>query len=276
VLHKLSDGTFRHWWVGNDWSIQYAAGNSTDVTWTFNMPDYVAAAWNRNRPATTFTMRGPATLAASTDADHQLSLVDPATGDYVEVWQATVDSANHVVTSTGPGWARGNAITGPGAGTLATNDGVRASNFSIVGGLLTQDEISGSAPIDHALVVGLPFDMLKGGWPSPGVNYIAPATADDSGGWTGPIKMGSRIGVPVGVAMPAGLSPLGVKVFRALQKYGMFVGDYVGGNMPIIPADGGTVHQNNDACSLFCYWNYGGSSDMEKIGPLLRVADYQP
>jgi hypothetical protein len=88
--------------------------------------------------------------------------------------------------------------------------------------------------------------------------------------------MGSRIGVPAGVPMPAGLSPLGVKVFRALQKYGMFVGDFAGGLTPVVPADGGTVHQNNDACSLFCYWNYGGSSDMEKIGPLLRVADYQP
>jgi hypothetical protein len=276
VLHQASDGSVRHWWVGNEWSIQYAGDNDTDVTWTFKMPAYVAADWNRDRPATTFTMQGPPTLAASTDADHQLALVDPETANYVEVGQATVDSTNHIVRSTGPGWARGNAATGAGAGTVANNDGVRASNFSIEGGMLTEDEITGSAPIDHALEIGLPFDMLKGGWPSPGVNYVAPATADDSGGWAGPIMMGSRIGVPADVAMPAGLSPLGVKVFNALQEYGMFVGDYVGGTTPVIPADGGTVHVNNDACSLFCYWNYGGSSDMEKIGPLLRVADYQP
>ncbi len=27
---------------------------------------------------------------------------------------------------------------------------------------------------------------------------------------------------------------------------------------------------------LVAFWGHGGSSDMEKIGPLLRVADYQP
>src|SRR5262249_54063389 len=166
VLHQTSGGGARRWWVGNEWSIQYAADNGTDVTWTFQMPAYVAPAWHCNRPGTTATLRVPPTLAASTDADHQRALVDAATGVYVEVWQATVDSVNHIVTSTGPGWARGNAITGAGAGTIGNNDGVRASNFSIQGGMLTQNEISGNVPIDHALEIGLPFDMLNREWPT--------------------------------------------------------------------------------------------------------------
>jgi hypothetical protein len=137
--------------------------------------------------------------------------------------------------------------------------------------------------IDHGLVVGLPFDMLMGGGLTGYEGGAAsgrrawrwPATAWDAGWWSGPIEMGSRIGIPAGVAKPAGLSKLGSMVFDSLQKYGAFVGDFVGGQWPMFVTDQGTVGEKR-ACPLFCYWNYNGSSDMEKIGPLLRVAGYQP
>jgi hypothetical protein len=215
-----------------------------------------------------------------------LIVADPVSGNYVEVWQASVDSTTHTVTplySWGPGWATGNAITGPGAGTLTNNDGVRATNFSVMGGMITASDLA-AGRIDHALQVALPADMATGGTPNPGVDYRAPATSSD---WTttgGPIMYGSRIGIPAGVARPAGLSPIGNMVFDALQKYGAFVGDACGGSWPMFVADKGSLPNAtldpsdtaNPFHPLIAYWAYSGSSDMEKIGPLLRVANYQP
>jgi hypothetical protein len=232
------------------------------------MPAFVAPAWHRNRPAASFTVRAPAALAASTDSDHILVVVDPVSGNYVEVWQAVVDATAHtVISSPGPGWATGNMITGPCAGTLANNDGVRAANFCWSAGLITGTDLA-AGKIDHALVVALPYDMLQsGGW-------RAPATAWETVG-NGPIQMGSRIGIPAGTPMPAGLSPIGVMVFNSLQTYGSFVGDFCGGQWPMFYADQGTV-TDAQVAPLYQYWYHSGSADMEKIGPLLRIADYQP
>jgi hypothetical protein len=270
VLHAgapLSNGdTFRHWFVGTD-AVRIWWSSPTDPVWTFNMPAFVAPAWHRNRPAARFSVRAPASLAASTDSDHILAVADPASGYYVEVWRASVNTTTHTVTSTGPGWATGNMITGRGGGTLTNNDGVRASNFSWMGGLITGADLAGHT-IDHALVVALPYDMLKSG------AWRAPATAWETVG-SGPIQMGSRIGIPAGTARPAGLSSLGAMVFNSLRTYGAFVGDFTGGQWPIFYADHGTVTPAQVE-PIYAYWNYKGSADMEKIGPLLRVADYQP
>jgi hypothetical protein len=272
-LHTLSDGSFRHWWV-NTASVGIWWSSPNDPLWTFDMPDFVAPAYHRNRPAQTFTMRAPADLAAGTDSDHILVVIDPVSGDYTEVWEASVDTSTHTVTSTGPGWARGNAATGPGAGTMSNNDGVRAANFSWAGGLITGADLS-AGRIDHALAVAMPAEVLKGGGNTGAGAWRAPATAWDAGSWQGPLQMGTRIGIPQGTPRPAGLTALGVMVFDALQRYGAFVGDYAGGQWPNFYADDRTV-STDAVCPMFCYWNSNGSSDMEKIAPLLRVADYQP
>jgi hypothetical protein len=289
ALHQIAECSppapspcFRHWWVSG---LKVWWAKPTDPLWTFQMPDYIAPAWNRNRPAETFQFRAPDGLAAMENEDKAFVVVNEVTGDYVEVWQANVDPVNRIVTGTPdkPGWARGNAITGPGAGTLGgKNDGVRATNFSLLGGLITSADLA-AGKIDHALVVALTSDTLMGGGltgctygqPCGEKAWIAPATAWDAGWWGGPIKNGSRIGVPAGVPKPSGLSPLGSMVFDALQKYGAFVGDFAGGPWPMFSADYGTLTEQQMK-PLFAYWEYNGSSDMEKIAPLLRVADYQP
>ncbi len=81
----------------------------------------------------------------------------------------------------------------------------------------------------------------------------------------------------------AGLSSIGALVFDALQSYGAYVGDVCGAEAPVISADGpsmgiasGTGIDSTPFEPLIAFWSHGGSADMEKIGPLLRVADYQP
>ncbi|MDO8361978.1 MAG: hypothetical protein Q7V88_03710 [Actinomycetota bacterium] len=266
----VNGDTFQHWWV-NTSSVGIYYSKATDPIWTFNMPAYIAPLWNRNRPAQTFQVRAPANMIDGGDEDHILVVVDGTR--YYEVWNALVDPVTRTVTNraSGPGWATGDFVNGPGAGTTATNDGVRAANFSWAAGLITGRDIA-AGRIDHALVVALPHSMLKaGGTP----DYVWPATAWDNGGAQGPIKMGSRLGIPAGTPRPAGLSPLGNQMFDALVTYGAFVGDYCGGPWPMFYVDKFTVTEDQMR-PLFTWWEHAGSSDMEKLGPLLRVANYQP
>ena len=269
----------RHWWVGTDFGITWSA--PSDPTWTFQLPGYTATEWHRTRPATTLRVRAPSTLWPHPDDDRIVLVADPVTGDYVEIWSATVDASSHTVT--GEVWATGNMITGPGVGDLKTdlNGGVRASNFSWGAGQITQADLA-AKKIDHAIALALPSSMVKGG-SAPVGPYLVPATAGNGDWPTGPILMGSKIGIPVGAARPAGLSSLGNMVFDAFQSYGAYVGDVCGAEAPIMPADGpsmglapGTGLDSTPFEPLVAFWSHAGSSDMEKIGPLLRVADYQP
>lgn len=64
-------------------------------------------------------------------------------------------------------------------------------------------------------------------------------------------------------------------MFAALQRYGAFVGDFAGGPWPQFYADKLTVTEDQMR-PRFAFWEHGGSSDIQTIQPLLRVAAYQP
>lgn len=272
-LHQFTDGSLQHWYGLQPFGVVYA--NNSMPTWTFNMPDFVATDFNRNRPATTFTgVHAPADLATSGDVDHVLCVVQED-GSYIEMWQAQVDATNHVVYTNGPaGWATGNMITGTGCGGLVSsggnNAGNRASNFSWAAGLLTGYDIAHGS-IDHAIALALPGHMLDDRW----MSYRSPATAwDNASGGLGPFNNGTLIGIPAGVSEPAGLSSLGHMMFVALQTYGAYVGDFVGGSWTAFYADRFTV-SDPQIQPLYVWWG-GGPSDTDRLVPLLRVANYQP
>ena len=212
VLHTASPvngDARRHWWVSNT-GVGVYQGTATDPVWTFNLPAINDTYFHRVHPASRFSVRAPAGMQAGDGSDKILFVVNGTT--YYEVWLADVNPATRTVT--GQMWSTGDYITGPGAGS-PNNDGVRAANFSWAGGLITGRDLA-NGKIDHALAVALTADTLDGN----SGRFRFPATAWDNGGATGPIQMGSRIGVPAGVAMPAGLSPVGVMMFNALQTYG--------------------------------------------------------
>lgn len=268
-LHSLSapvnGDSFTHWYVLRPFGVYYS--QPSDPVWTFNMPAYIALDWHRNRPAQTFTVHAPEDLVAGSDSDKVFVVVDGTT--YYEGWNATVDQQQRTVTA--PGWATGDITNGPGAGTLTNNDGVRAANFSWAAGLITGADIS-SGVIDHALAIALTNDMLDDTQQS----YLAPATGWDNGsGARGPIKMGTKIGIPAGTPEPGDLTPIGHMMFVALTKYGAYVGDYVGGNWPAFYADQHTV-TDVQVQPLYAWWDHNGRSDIDKIAPLLRIANYQP
>lgn len=268
------------WWInwGSAIVVWAEAGDVTD--WTFNMPTYIDLPYNRNRASASFTRKGPAGLHPGSDSDHILVLINRATGDYVETWDTTVNSTTHVITANG--WATGNIVTGMGAGGLVAdggnNAGVRATNFSWAAGLITAEDIA-SGVIPHALNVGLPPTVNNGGsYPN---EFRAPATAADNSG-SGLITEGSRIGIPWGVARPSGMHPIGNMIFTALQTYGAFCGDYVGGDSILIYFDPGEDSHSPPrvgvAASILddLLAPYDTSADMQKMIPLMRIADWQP
>lgn len=272
-LQTTSDGQNRNWYNGIS-RVWYA--KDTDPLWTLNVtsPQDVAASRNRPSPAT-FSVRAPANMMvdpSNIDPDHVLLLVSGT--KYYEVYQAHVDPATRTVTNDYYGYAVGDVLTGYGTGTDAThiNYGTRAANYSWLAGLITGRDIS-AGKIDHALAVALTYDTLYGSGCNHNAIWRAPATFWDNGGWCGPIQMGSKIGIPAGVAKPSGLSTLGGMMFDAFQQYGAYVGDYAGGPWPSVYRDANsTVDTTASPFSPYNSW----VTDWAKITPLLKVADYQP
>ena len=198
---------------------------------------------------------------------------------YYELWQTVINPANRTITTSAnsigsDAWAEGDIVSGSGFSGGGKRAGIRAADFSVAGGLITGYDIA-QGKINHALALLLPDNMLNGvGAPPP---FLPPATCADNGGATGPIKSGSKIGIPPNTAKPAGLSPMGSMIFDAFQQYGGYVGDYVGGGHPSIAAEYLTTTETSFA-TFDNPWRSGanGVADYQKIVPLLRVADYQP
>jgi hypothetical protein len=277
LLHVSSKGNPMQWYpgIGGDPITWY--GSATDPVWTVTMgwgpsgtAGYVDLARSRNNPPFTESWHLPANLAIGQGFDKILCIVDTTTGNYLDVWNAIVDPVTHTVKTGNPnfnggqgGWGRGNIVTGNGAGRLDTNDGVRASNFSWIAGCITGHDLA-SGIIDHALAVAAP------NWLGKASNWIAPATCGDAD-WPGPMAMGTKIGIPAATPTPAGLSATGIAVFNALRKYGAYLGDFAGGEWPVVYTDANTVTVANGA--PLQNWN-GGIWDA--ICPLLRIANYQP
>jgi hypothetical protein len=121
-------------------------------------------------------------------------------------------------------------LTGSGVRTPAASanpwylaHGPRACGFPLVAGLIRVEEVQAGA-IEHALVIAYPGLMKD--------RYMSPASTPSVIGVptsaTG-MPCGARVQLDPGVDVTAlGLSPAGVMVARALQKYGAYVGDYSG------------------------------------------------
>jgi hypothetical protein len=118
--------------------------------------------------------------------------------------------------------------------------GARACGFPLVAGLIRPEEIKAGA-IEHALVVAYP-GILK-------FKYQSPAsTSSGIGVDSNGIPCGGRIQFDPSVDVTKlGLSPAGVIVMKALQKYGAYVGDYSGAL---------SLYADNSA-EAKAYWNSG-------------------
>jgi len=168
----------------------------------------------------------PANAFAAAGSDMHLAIVDRARAIEWGFWDA-------IFTQVGD-WSVGEASTmdlaGDGVRPPERNNpwwaghGPRACGFSLIAGLITVDEIQAGA-IEHALVVAYPHIQSR---------YYTPPASTAQGTTTDAlptrgILCGGRIQLdPALDVTTLGLSPAGVAIARALQKYGAFIGDYSG------------------------------------------------
>ncbi len=171
-----------------------------------------------NWPAQTLRIRIPRAVSGAQGTDGELLVIN---GDTVHnFWQfqrtsdTTATAAAYGRTSlvTGTGWA--DPVTKRGAGIVATAS-------SQLAGLLVQAETD-AGEIRHALHLAVAVNLNRPG-------STGEALGGDGTSATGIMQEGQRLAIPPSTSMPPGLSPLGRKVFRALQTYGAFDvdnGDY--------------------------------------------------
>lgn len=102
--------------------------------------------------------------------------------------------------------------------------GPRACGFPLSAGLIRTEEVKAGA-IEHALVMAYPGLMARR-FMSPASTGSAIGVAANAPG----LPCGARVQLDPSLDVTQlGLSPAGVMVARALQKYGAYVGDYSGG-----------------------------------------------
>jgi hypothetical protein len=201
-----------NYWVNwENYSPAIHVGQSTDPLVQVSIPD----SWGW--PAQTIGIRLPIGVTGASGTDGEVLAIDGTT--IHNCWQFKRTS-NTTGTCSAYGRADASAHTGWGSKSPFLSAGIVAAGSSQMAGLLVQAETD-AGEIEHALQMALEFSLQK---PNP----VGEAIYSDGGSSSGISQEGERLAIPPGTAMPSGLSPLGQKVFRAMQKYGVFNIDVAG------------------------------------------------
>jgi hypothetical protein len=166
----------------------------------------------------------PSNAHSAAGGDESLVIYQPSTNTLWEFWLAQRE-AN--------GWhaAWGGKMTNVSAnpGYYPNDFGGSGTSLSLLGGLITINQLK-SGEIDHALAIAIP-NTEKG-------VYTWPAQRSD-GTTVGPtgIPEGTRFRIKPNVNLNTlGLTPAGLMIARAVQRYGMIVRD-TGGNFAFYAED---------------------------------------
>jgi hypothetical protein len=233
---------FNYWVNWDQYSPSVYVGNSSDPLVQVSFP----ASWGW--PASTIGIRIPIGVTGAAGTDGEILLLDGTTVH--NCWQF-VRTSN--TTGTCQAYGRTDLITGSGWGSKFPNlgAGIVAAGSSQLAGLIVQAETN-AGEINHALQIALNFSLQKPG-------FTGEAIAGDGNTASGIGIEGERYAIPRTTAMPAGLSPLGQKVFRAMQNYGVFNIDQAGATILRAQAN---AYDGNTIGAL--------GTDVNKLIPLLK------
>ncbi len=135
---------------------------------------------------------------------------------------------NSNTTATAQSQGRASVLTDTGFGNISgLGAGISAAGSSELGGLLVQAQTD-TGPINHALQMAADNSLLN-------TSYVSPAIATDGQNIGAPLSEGMLLAIPPGTSMPGGLSPLGQKIFVALQQYGCYITER-GGTQTVLRA----------------------------------------
>lgn len=200
-------------------------------------------------PAGNVSVHMPAAANGASGTDGELVVID---GDVAyNFWQFNRTGAT---TAKAASYGAENVVTGDGWGSKSPflSAGITAAGASELGGLLVKAETD-KGQIDHALQLVVDSKLVNSG-------FTGNAIAGDGSSAAGIVQEGDHLGIPPGTPMPAGLSPLGQEVFRAMQQYGAYVIDVAGG-VTNVRAQANAY----DPSTMTALWH-----DMGNITPLLQ------
>jgi hypothetical protein len=240
------------------WSIPYYVGSSTDPLVTVTNTDTLFPV-----PPQQIHIPANATPAAPavSGGDHHMSFYDKTQPTKLySYWGCSFKNGSN---------ASGGITCGLGSVSNVCMDGVNgvtgANDYDYSAGVISVADIQ-SGVISHALRYSVSTDIAK----SPGStwqqNIPWPNTHEDYNGpsmYTGYLVYGSTIGIPQSVNLSnLGLSPGGLLLAKALQKYGAIMRDTGGTDQVTFYAD--PAEANSTLVGQM-------QSDLSKIVPQLRV-----
>jgi hypothetical protein len=247
---SIEDVQFRDTSLANTWAsfqnfVYDTPANAPLVTWTYNV-------LNQTPGGGTFTTNGtiqlptPTNLSFGNGSDGWAIFSDPDGVHYWEVWEGSYNSVT--MTYQAASMVEGNYVSGTGWGQNGVGAGIRASGASLLGGIVTQDELN-NLSIDHALSIELSPQQLEAGV-NQSDQFVFPAVSADTGSvgtYTGTIPMGAHFALPPSLDLAdAGLTPEGLALAEAYQTYGGYVVDSAGQTTSLAQIEGGTTQQYND------------------------------
>lgn len=201
----------KYWVNWDSYSPAVHIAKSTDPVVAVSMP----ANWGW--PAGTVNIRMPVGVTGANGTDGEILVIEGNTVHNCWQFKRTSNTAG-----TCSAYGRTDLITGSGWGRKSPflSAGIVATGSSQLAGLLVQAETD-KGEIEHALQIALEFALQKPG-------FTGEAISGDGTSNSGISQEGERLAIPRDAPMPSGLSPLGQKVFRAMQKYGVFNIDVAG------------------------------------------------
>lgn len=274
-------------------------GDPKDFKWALNMWDYTIATWyaSNGDPTVTiyqggqqFVVNCPANAVPSGGSDRHMCIIDPDGLHSHDMWGAIrsgnrIDAESYVKTKlAGEGWRmveeRLQSPSNPrGLNTdnaSAGGGGPRAVSAASLGGLIRKYDLD-LGVINHALVFATPRRWANGrfGVRVHPANWISLGDGDESSGrwepFTGTIRYSDRFALDKNINVNSlGLSREWTMIAKALQEYGMYMGDVAGPNNPCIYVEWPSVG-NTPA--------YSGMKDLQeysfaKITPHLMAIDW--
>jgi len=165
-----------------------------------------------------WVMRMPIPTGAAPDpqGDAHMTVINRAAGCEYDLWRAA---------KTDQGWRAelGNATSIRGSGIYPRGMSTRGSGFASAAGMVWPQELAANR-IDHALLFSYP-SVKSGGPVAPATESDGTTTAADA------IPEGARLQLDPSLDLDSfGLAPYERTIARALQQYGMLLGD-VGGTV---------------------------------------------
>jgi hypothetical protein len=238
---QFRDAGLANSWLQTDLHVYNTPSTAPTATWSFDTLNTTAVGG-------TFSSNGTIQLQTPTD----LKFTDGGDGwavfnspDGVHSWEAWVGSYDAAANTYHAAYLVENDVvngTGWGKSDTGAGVGIRAAGASLLGGIVTQDELN-SLSIQHALSIELDSTQLAAATgPTSAGQFIFPAVTADNGSvgsYTGTIPMGAHFALAPDLDLTAaGLTPEGLALAKAYQTYGGYVVDTAGHTTALAQVEG--------------------------------------